>query len=117
MLAKLFSQESQEYNQLTYPRFFLISQSKLKVEDSMLSFKTFLESRGAVLSQTTEFLPFYALPFVPDPTKHPSYKELFQDNWVPDLQVRLEKFLMLTLPAHPQPRLFEIYVSFLLFSV
>ncbi|XP_033641945.1 lisH domain-containing protein ARMC9-like [Asterias rubens] len=83
--------------------------SKIKVEESMLSFKTFLESRGAVLSQTTEFLPFYALPFVPDPTKHPSYKELFQDSWVPDLQVRLEKFLMLTLPAHPQPRLFEIY--------
>ncbi|XP_038076585.1 lisH domain-containing protein ARMC9-like [Patiria miniata] len=83
--------------------------SKMKVEDSMLSFKTFLESRGAALSQTTEFLPFYALPFVPDPTKHPSYKELFQDSWVPDLQIRLEKFLMLTLPAHPQPRLFEIY--------
>ncbi|XP_022090027.1 lisH domain-containing protein ARMC9-like isoform X3 [Acanthaster planci] len=83
--------------------------SKIKVEDSMLAFKTFLESRGAVLSQTTEFLPFYALPFVPDPTKHPSYKELFQDSWVPDLQIRLEKFLMLTLPAHPQPRLFEIY--------
>ena len=77
----------------------------------MTLFKGFLEDRGAALSQTTEFLPFYALPFVPDPTKHPSYKELFQDNWVPDLQMRLEKFLSITLPARPQPRLLEIYVS------
>ena len=82
----------------------------------MTLFKGFLENRGAALSQTTEFLPFYALPFVPDPTKHPSYKELFQDNWVPDLQMRLEKFLSLTLPARPQPRLLEIYVSLFLYN-
>ncbi|XP_072030947.1 lisH domain-containing protein ARMC9-like isoform X2 [Amphiura filiformis] len=83
--------------------------SKVKIEETMTTFKHFLETRGAPLSQTTEFLPFYALPFVPDPTKHPSYKELFQDNWVPDLQIRLEKFLSLTLPARPQPRLCDIY--------
>ena len=43
----------------------------------MNAFKTYLETRGAALSQTTEFLPFYALPFVPNPRAHPSYKELF----------------------------------------
>ena len=43
----------------------------------MNSFKVFLETQGAALSQTTEFLPFYALPFVPNPKTHPSYKELF----------------------------------------
>jgi len=32
---------------------------------------------GSELSQTTEFLPFYALPFVPNPVQHPSFKELF----------------------------------------
>ncbi|XP_071508991.1 lisH domain-containing protein ARMC9-like [Diadema antillarum] len=83
--------------------------SKTKLEDTMEHFKKYLETRGASLSQTTEFLPFYALPFVPDPTRHPSYKELFQDSWVPDLQIRLEKFMAITLPAHPQPRLFELY--------
>ncbi|XP_071840885.1 lisH domain-containing protein ARMC9-like isoform X3 [Apostichopus japonicus] len=83
--------------------------SKVKLEDAMTGFKSFLETKGAALSQTTEFLPFYALPFVPDPTKHPSYKELFAENWIPDLQTRLEKFLALTLPAQAQPRLFEIY--------
>ncbi|XP_030842980.1 lisH domain-containing protein ARMC9 isoform X2 [Strongylocentrotus purpuratus] len=82
---------------------------RTKLEEAMEEFKKYLETGGASLSQTTEFLPFYALPFVPDPTKHPSYKELFQDSWVPDLQVRLEKFMAITLPAHPQPRLFELY--------
>ncbi|XP_063965365.1 lisH domain-containing protein ARMC9-like isoform X3 [Lytechinus pictus] len=82
---------------------------RIKLDEAMEEFKKYLETGGASLSQTTEFLPFYALPFVPDPTKHPSYKELFQDSWVPDLQVRLEKFMAITLPAHPQPRLFELY--------
>ncbi|XP_075427071.1 lisH domain-containing protein ARMC9 isoform X5 [Ascaphus truei] len=40
--------------------------------------KTYLETSGATLSQTTEFLPFYALPFVPNPAAHPSFKGLFQ---------------------------------------
>ena len=46
-------------------------------EKNMHDFKNYLETRGATLSQTTEFLPFYALPFVPNPKGHPSYKELF----------------------------------------
>jgi len=46
-------------------------------EAGMNAFKRYLETRGSSLSQTTEFLPFYALPFVPNPRTHPSYKELF----------------------------------------
>lgn len=46
-------------------------------DNSMNEFRSYLESRGAGLSQTTEFLPYYALPFVPNPKAHPSYKELF----------------------------------------
>ena len=51
-------------------------------DERMHYFKTYLETRGASLSQTTEFLPFYALPFVPHPKTHPSYKELFNVNYV-----------------------------------
>jgi len=43
----------------------------------MQVFKNYLETKGAALSQTTEFLPYYALPFIPDPTSHPSFKPLF----------------------------------------
>lgn len=43
----------------------------------MRVFKGYLETKGAALSQTTEFLPYYALPYIPDPTSHPSFKPLF----------------------------------------
>lgn len=46
-------------------------------EESMTGFKKYLETKGAVLSQTTEFLPFYALPYVQNPKSHPTYKQLF----------------------------------------
>ncbi|XP_052760262.1 lisH domain-containing protein ARMC9-like isoform X1 [Mya arenaria] len=78
-------------------------------EKNMQEFKNFLETKGKTLSQTTEFLPFYALPFVPNPRNHPSYKELFTDIWTKDLEVRLEKFLTLALKSTPQPRLFDLY--------
>ena len=32
-----------------------------------------------------------------------------QERWVPDLRLRLEKFLTLALQSSPQPRLFELY--------
>ncbi|MBZ3874371.1 LisH domain-containing protein ARMC9 [Sciurus carolinensis] len=51
---------------------------KQELDERISYFKNYLETKGAALSQTTEFLPFYALPFVPNPMVHPSFKELFQ---------------------------------------
>ncbi|XP_027731041.1 lisH domain-containing protein ARMC9 isoform X2 [Vombatus ursinus] len=82
---------------------------KAEFDDRISYFKAYLETRGAALSQTTEFLPFYALPFVPNPTVHPSFKELFQDSWTPELKMRLETFLSSTLKASNTPRLFTLY--------
>uniref|UniRef100_G3VVQ3 LisH domain-containing protein ARMC9 n=1 Tax=Sarcophilus harrisii TaxID=9305 RepID=G3VVQ3_SARHA len=82
---------------------------KVEFEDRISYFKAYLETKGAALSQTTEFLPFYALPFVPNPTVHPSFKELFQDSWAPELKMKLETFLSSTLKASNTPRLFTLY--------
>lgn len=82
---------------------------KQELDDRMSYFKTYLETRGAALSQTTEFLPFYALPFVPNPVVHPSFKELFQESWIPELKVKLEKFLALIFKASSTPKLVTIY--------
>ncbi|KAI0215308.1 LisH domain-containing protein ARMC9 [Lamellibrachia satsuma] len=79
------------------------------VEAGMANFKTYLETQGSSLSQTTEFLPFYALPFVPNPKVHPSYKELFSDKWAPELSDRLDKFLTLALQSVSQSRLFQLF--------
>ncbi|XP_066458915.1 lisH domain-containing protein ARMC9 isoform X2 [Eleutherodactylus coqui] len=78
-------------------------------EERISQFKTYLETSGAALSQTTEFLPFYALPFVPNPAAHPSFRDIFQDSWAPELKSRLEKFLSLTLKAGSTPRLLTLY--------
>ncbi|XP_023788740.1 lisH domain-containing protein ARMC9 isoform X2 [Cyanistes caeruleus] len=82
---------------------------KSELEERISYFKAYLETKGAALSQTAEFLPFYALPFVPNPMVHPSFKELFQDSWTSDLRTRLEKFLSLTLKARQTPRLLTIF--------
>ncbi|XP_038939342.1 lisH domain-containing protein ARMC9 isoform X8 [Rattus norvegicus] len=80
-----------------------------ELDERISYFKTYLETKGASLSQTTEFLPFYALPFVPNPMVHPSFKELFQDSWTPELKLKLEKFLALIFKASNTPKLLTIY--------
>lgn len=80
-------------------------------EDRVPLFKQFLETRGAALCQTTEFLPYYALPFVPNPTIHPSFKNLFQDSWVPQLKNKLERFLAVSLKSPNIPRLLSLYTE------
>ncbi|NXD25926.1 ARMC9 protein, partial [Spelaeornis formosus] len=97
-----------------YFAIFLLKQTvgkpdKAELEERISYFKAYLETKGAALSQTTEFLPFYALPFVPNPMVHPSFKELFQDSWTLDLRTRLVKFLSLTLKARQTPRLLTIF--------
>ncbi|PAA89742.1 hypothetical protein BOX15_Mlig005949g2 [Macrostomum lignano] len=79
-------------------------------DEAVSDFRHFLETKGAQLSQTTEFLPFYALPYVPDPRSHPSFRDVFSDRWVPELQLRLERFLAMVLDSERnQCRLFELY--------
>ncbi|XP_057601309.1 lisH domain-containing protein ARMC9 isoform X5 [Hippopotamus amphibius kiboko] len=82
---------------------------KEELDKRISYFKTYLETKGAALSQTTEFLPFYALPFVPNPMVHPSFKELFQDSWTPELKLKLEKFLALIFKASNTPKLLTLY--------
>ncbi|XP_047665869.1 lisH domain-containing protein ARMC9 isoform X2 [Tachysurus fulvidraco] len=84
-------------------------QDKAEFEERIGHFKHFLETRGAVLSQTTEFLPFYALPFVPNPVTHPSFKELFQDSWTVDLRKKLETVLVSSLKASATPKLLMLH--------
>uniref|UniRef100_A0AAQ6A287 LisH domain-containing protein ARMC9 n=1 Tax=Amphiprion ocellaris TaxID=80972 RepID=A0AAQ6A287_AMPOC len=82
---------------------------RAEFEERISYFKQYLETRGAALSQTTEFLSYYALPFVPNPTAHPSFKNLFQDSWIPELRDKLEQFLSVTLKPSNTPRLMTLY--------
>ena len=59
-------------------------------EQGMANLKYYLETKGANMSQTPEFLPFFALPFIPDPRVHPSLQNIFQVHfrilWYKDSQ-------------------------------
>ena len=50
------------------------SDNKDALASSMAEFKTYLETNGAGLSHTTEFVAYYALPYVPSPRKHQTFK-------------------------------------------
>jgi hypothetical protein len=44
----------------------LVKEKELK--KAQADFKTYLDTAGSDLSKTSEFLAFYALPYIPDPT-------------------------------------------------
>ncbi|KAJ3099127.1 LisH domain-containing protein armc9 [Phlyctochytrium planicorne] len=84
---------------------------KITLQKTMEAFKHFLETRGADLCKTTQFLSFYALPYVPDPRKHPSFGELFADRYTRELEDRLKHFLGMALKAVDTPRLLNFIYS------
>jgi hypothetical protein len=56
----------------------------------MQVFKTYMESiKGQAISQTSEILPLFALPFVQSPDKHASFQDLFSVRFC----FSFEKFL------------------------
>lgn len=85
------------------------NQDRQELERSMRVFKGYLETKGSALSQTTEFLPYYALPYIPDPISHPSFKPLFVSSWSFDLKNKVQDFLASTLKSQEKPKLFTLY--------
>ncbi|KAM3134803.1 hypothetical protein pb186bvf_013128 [Paramecium bursaria] len=69
-------------------------------------FKGYLESKGQELSKTNEFLHYYALPYVPKPQEHPSYKHLFSNQWLLEIKGSLVKTIN-DLQARDQPTVLE----------
>ncbi|CAI8002829.1 LisH domain-containing protein ARMC9 [Geodia barretti] len=89
--------------------------SLLKTGDrtrSLHQFTGYLSTRSTVLSKNPELSAYYALPYVPDPTSHPSFKKLFTESWSSDLKSRLLHFLKLSLKgASQQPVLLSLYLT------
>ena len=48
-----------------------------QAEDEKKAFKHYLETRGSIVAQSEEFVAFYALPYIPNPRSHASFKCLF----------------------------------------
>ncbi len=46
--------------------------------DCLRSIRDFFDREGSALSAEQEFIHFFALPFVPEPQAHPTFRALFQ---------------------------------------
>eukprot|EP00743_Colponemidia_sp_Colp-15_P005959 GILK01006405.1.p1 GENE.GILK01006405.1~~GILK01006405.1.p1 ORF type:complete len:982 (+),score=212.98 GILK01006405.1:73-3018(+) len=88
------------------------SSTSPSVKERMSSFKEFLDSKGSDLSRTTEFLAYYALPYVNSPKDHPSFKQLFLPDWVSEVRSRLVNFLESAIPDLPVPTLYQMYSAY-----
>ncbi len=64
-----------------------------ELKKELQAFKTFLDTRGADLSKTSEFLSYYALPYVTNPLEHQIFKGLCTKKWANDLRQKLKEFL------------------------
>ena len=73
------------------------AQSELR--QNMEDFKKYLEKKEIELSKTTEFLAYYALPYIPNPKGHPTYAQLFKPEWVKDLKNQLINCIKFYLPS------------------
>lgn len=56
-------------------------------------FKEFLSTKGADFCKTNEFLPFYALPHIPNPSAHPTFQKYFTQSWINELRTRISNYL------------------------
>ena len=68
-----------------------VLERELKKEQS--DFKQFLDTKGSDLLKTSEFLAYYALPYIPNPMQHPSFQQLFTMEWVADLKAKIKAFI------------------------
>lgn len=52
-----------------------------------------MDNKGADLSKTTEFLSFYALPYIKDVKSHQAFSEIMTDTWVDALREKVMAFV------------------------
>ena len=76
------------------------------------SFKMFLDTKGSELSQTSEFLPYYALPYVQNPIEHPHFSNLCSKKWANGLKNELANWLKNNLPKLSSPAIIHWYANF-----
>jgi hypothetical protein len=55
-------------------------------------FKNYINRKGNLIN-SPELLPFYAFPYIPDPSTHPSFVPLFQKQWRENLFVQISVYL------------------------
>jgi hypothetical protein len=79
-----------------------------KVNDTMLYFKQFLDNHGSEFCGDQSCLPYFALPYVPNPQQNPVFKEMFTQKWRTDLLDKLKLLVYKTIKKQVNPKLLEL---------
>lgn len=86
-------------------------QDRLDNLKRMSNFKNYLETRGAVLVSHADFLPYYALPHVPEPENHPSFQHLLDPQCMAAQRSQLEAFLKALPDRGQRPQLYRLLAT------
>ncbi len=78
----------------------------------MKELKAYLANKGAEFAKTTEFLQFYALPYIQKPQEHQSFRHFFTPEWQTELKEKVKEFIASYELERAKPRLLEIYQHF-----
>ncbi|KAH3763006.1 ARM protein [Pelomyxa schiedti] len=75
---------------------------------TMETFKQYLDKNGNAAATASghfppDYLSYYALPFVPNPERHPSFESLFTSSWIQKLEQKLEEALNKIFQVSEQP--------------
>ncbi|CAL8101611.1 unnamed protein product [Calicophoron daubneyi] len=108
--------ESKDYQRLEFEMNLYIatlswdSKQALEQQQAMQGFRQYLERKGHFLSQSTDILPYYALPYCPNPKDHPVYQQLFKPVWRNSVVIRLSALVDSVLSPDDicQPRLIKL---------
>lgn len=85
---------------------------KAEFRKRMEDFKQYLDNKGASLSKTEEYLHFYALPYIPNPAEHPSFKSLFTRTWLNEVKTRLQRYFQVNKPHVATPVLVQAFAAY-----
>ena len=75
-------------------------------------FRNYLDTKGKDLSQTSEFLAYYALPYIPNPIEHPSFKNMFTSKWLKQITTSTEEFVSENIMKDPKSKLQSYYAVY-----
>jgi hypothetical protein len=80
---------------------------KEKAREAMSRFKSYLEKRKAAANPS--LMAYYGLPFIPNPGTHPSFKHLFESEWLEPVRQRMERFMTLHVNLDNAPELMTLF--------
>jgi hypothetical protein len=80
----------------TYPINPSRTNNSRSLNQEMSMFKQYLElivANDPLISQTSEFITYYALPYVPNPLEHKSFKHLFNPEFISQIKRKLDGYI------------------------